>query len=85
MPSKHPRIALTADAELTAALERVRAATGSSEPDATLVRRLAMRGAETQLAAADEHRDATSELFSVLRERALELNPAEIDELNRVS
>ena len=49
VPSKHPRIAVTADPELGHALERVRAATGTREADATLVRRLAVEGAEAEL------------------------------------
>ena len=51
MPSKHPRIAVTADPELGDALQRVRAATGTREPDASLVRRLAVEGAEIELQA----------------------------------
>jgi hypothetical protein len=39
MPSKHPRIAVTANPELGDALERVREITGTREADATLVRR----------------------------------------------
>ena len=49
MPSKHPRIAVTADAELGRALERVRAATGTREADATLVRRLAVEATPPDL------------------------------------
>lgn len=48
MPSKHPRIAVTADPELGDALARVRAATGTREADATLLRRLAVEGAEAE-------------------------------------
>lgn len=82
MPSRHPRIAVIADPELSRALERVRAATGSREPDATLVRRLAVRGAESQIATGHEHRAATAELFEALRAGRLELDPEAIDRLN---
>jgi hypothetical protein len=37
MPGKHPRIAVTADAEVKHAMHRVRAATGTKEADASLV------------------------------------------------
>jgi hypothetical protein len=48
MPSKQPRIAVTASRELIDALERVRLATGTREADATLVRRLAVEGANAE-------------------------------------
>ena len=51
MPSKHSRIAVTADPELGDALAHVRAATGTQEPDASLVRRLAIKGAEVEMQA----------------------------------
>jgi predicted nucleic acid-binding protein len=60
MPSKHPRIAVTADPELGDALDRVRAVTGTQETDASLVRRLAVEGAEVELQAGREMADAGS-------------------------
>ena len=63
MPSKHPRIAVTADPELGEALARVRAATGTREPDATLLRRLAVEGAEAEL-------EATRDPVDIARVRA---------------
>ena len=56
VPSKYARIAVIADPELVEALERVRSATGSDEPDATLVRRLAVGGSECRIGVA--HRTA---------------------------
>ncbi len=82
MPSRHPRIAVTADPELSQALERIRAVTGSTEPEATLVRRLAVRGAASQLAAADEHPAASAELFAAMREGRFDLDEDAIDRLN---
>ncbi len=82
MPSKHPRIAVTADAELGLALERVRAATGTHEPDATLVRRLAVEGAEAELRAGRGRRAAAEALLAAMDEGAFDLDPASIDRLN---
>ena len=85
MPSKHPRIAVTADAELSAALERVRVATGTREADATLVRRLALQGAQAQLAARQERRAAAGELLDAMDRGLFELDLDAIDALNRPS
>lgn len=82
MPSKHPRIAVTADAELGLALERVRAATGTREADATLVRRLAVEGADAELRAGRARRDSAEALFAAMDGDAFELNLAAIDRLN---
>jgi hypothetical protein len=83
MPSKHPRIAVTADAELGLALERVRAATGTREPDATLVRRLAVEGAEAALQAGCGRRAAAESLLAVMDGGGFDLDLAAIDRLNR--
>jgi hypothetical protein len=82
MPSKHPRIAVTADAELTHAMQRVRAATGTKEPDATLVRRLAVEGAEVELAAGTERRAAAEALFGLMDDGRFALDLGSIDRLN---
>lgn len=82
MPSKHPRIAVTADAELTHAMRRVRAATGTTEADATLLRRLAVEGAEAELAAGQERRAAAEALYMLMDDGRFALDPASIDELN---
>jgi hypothetical protein len=82
MPSKHPRIAVTADAELGLALERVRAATGTREPDATLVRRLAVEGAEAELQAGRGRRAAVEALFDAMDGGGFDLDLAAIDRLN---
>jgi hypothetical protein len=82
MPSKHPRIAVTADAELAHALQRVRAATGTREADATLLRRLAVEGAEVELAAGEERRAAAEALFTLMDDGRFDLDPASIDQLN---
>lgn len=82
MPSKHPRIAITADSELSEALEHVRMATGTREADATLVRRLALAGAYAQLAAREERRAAAHELFEAMDQGLFELDLEAIDALN---
>ena len=82
MPSKHPRIAVTADAELTHAMQRARAATGTKEADATLLRRLAVEGAEVELAADRERRAAAEALYTLMDSGNFALDPASIDELN---
>ncbi len=82
MPSKHPRIAVTTDQELAQALERVRAATGTREADATLVRRLAVEGAASELAGGHQRRTAAEALFSTMDAGGFDLDAAAIDELN---
>jgi len=82
MPSKHPRIAVTADAELTHAMQRVRAATGTTEADATLLRRLAVEGAEVELAAGRERRAAAEALYMLMDDGHFALDPTSIDQLN---
>jgi hypothetical protein len=82
MPSKHPRIAVTADPELGDALARVRAATGTREPDATLLRRLAVEGAEVELEAGRDRRAAAEALFETMDEEGFDLDLAAIDRLN---
>lgn len=82
MPSKHPRIAVTADAELGLALERVRAATGTREPDATLVRRLAVEGAEAELRSGRDRRAAAEALFDAMDGGGFDLDLAAIDRMN---
>ncbi len=76
---------MTADAELSSALRRVRAATGSQEADATLVRRLAVEGAEAELAAGRARRDAIAALFAAMDSGGFDLDLAAIDRLNGVS
>jgi hypothetical protein len=82
MPSKHPRIAVTADPELGDALERVRAATGTREADASLVRRLAVEGAEIELQAGRGRREAVEALFAEMDRDGLDLDLEEIDRVN---
>jgi hypothetical protein len=82
MPSKHHRIAVTADPQLGEALARVRAATGTREPDATLLRRLAVEGAEVELEAGRNRRAAAEALFEAMDEGQLDLDLAAIDRLN---
>jgi hypothetical protein len=81
MPSKHPRIAVTADPVLGEALARVRAATGTREADATLLRRLAVEGAEAELEAGRDRRVAAEALFAMDAEQ-FDLDLAAIDHLN---
>ncbi len=82
MPSKHPRIAVTADPELGLALERVRAATGTREADATLVRRLAVEGAAAELQAGRDRRVAAEGFFAAMDGGGFDLDLAAVDRLN---
>jgi hypothetical protein len=82
MPSKHPRIAVTADPELGHALDRVRAATGTREADATLVRRLAVEGAKVELQAGRGRRAAAEALLAVMDSGGFDLDLDAIDHLN---
>jgi hypothetical protein len=82
MPSKHPRIAVTANPELDDALARVRAATGTREPDATLLRRLAVEGAKAELAAGRNRRVAAEALLESMDGGQFDLDLAAIDRLN---
>lgn len=82
MPSKHPRIAVTADPELGEALARVRAATGTREADATLLRRLAVEGAEAELEAGRNRRVAAEALFEAMEGEQFDLDLAAVDRLN---
>jgi hypothetical protein len=63
MPTKHPRIALTRDPELDAALRAAAPVLGASKPDATLARELVLRGAKAVLD------DPSAELDRWLNER----------------
>jgi hypothetical protein len=82
MPSKHRRIAVTADPELGEALARVRAATGTREADATLLRRLAVEGAEAELEAGRNRRAAAEALFEVMGVEHFDLDLKAVDRLN---
>ena len=82
MPSRHPRIAVTADPEFTYALERVRAATGTREADATLVRRLAVEGAQVELEAGPRRRAAAEALLAMMDGDGFDLDLPAIDRLN---
>ena len=73
---------MTADDQLSGALQRVRAATGSQEADATLVRRLAVSGAEAEIAAGRERRAAAASLFTAMDKGGFDLDLAAIDRLN---
>lgn len=73
---------MTADPELGSALERVRAATGTRDADATLVRRLAVAGAEAELKAGRNRRSAAQDLFDEMDRGAFDLDLGAIDRLN---
>jgi hypothetical protein len=82
VPSKHPRIAIIADPELADALASVRAATATHEADATLVRRLAVEGAQAELRARDERRAAAEALLVAMDGGRFDLDLDAIDRLN---
>jgi hypothetical protein len=82
MPSKHPRIAVTADRQLVDALERVRVATGTTVADATLMRRLAVEGAKAELRARTERRAAAEALLALMDRGRFDLDLDAIDRLN---
>jgi hypothetical protein len=82
MPSKKPRVAVTSNRELGEALERVRAVTGTDEPEAMLVRRLAVAGARAELEASRERRRAAEALFATMDAGGFDRDLAAIDELN---
>jgi hypothetical protein len=82
MPSKHQRIAVTANPDLKDALERVRVLTGTQEADATLVRRLAVAGAEAEICARQQRRDAAITLLDAMDNGVFDLDLAAIDRLN---
>ena len=82
MPSKHPRIAVTSDPELAGALERVRIATGTREADATLVRRLAVEGAQAALEAREQRRAAAEALLAAMDAGGFDLDLDAVDRLN---
>lgn len=73
---------MTADRELVRALERVRVATGTREADATLLRRLAVEGARSALAAGCDRRAAAEALFAVMDDGGFDLDPDVVDALN---
>jgi hypothetical protein len=83
VPSKHPRIAVTADPELGQALEQVRSATGTREADATLVRRLAVEGAQAELRAGRERGEGLDALFTAMEGGEFDFDLAAVDRLNR--
>lgn len=82
MPSKHQRIAVTADPQLVTALERVRIASGTVEADATLVRRLAVQGANAELMARSQRRQAAEALLGLMDRGGFDLDLDAIDRLN---
>lgn len=82
MPSKHPRIAVTADPELGEALAQVRAATGTREADATLLRRLAVEGAKAELKAGRDRRVAAQAMFEAMDSDQFDLDLVAVDRLN---
>lgn len=80
MPTKHARIAVTRDPELDAVLERVRSVLGQRRT-ATLVRDLAIRGAEMVLAEAENRAEGLRQLAEWSTTRT---GPIDWDVLDRV-
>jgi hypothetical protein len=73
---------VTADPELGRALESVRAATGTREGDATLVRRLAVAGADVEVRAGRGRREAAEALLAAMDDGGFDLDLDAIDRLN---
>jgi hypothetical protein len=67
------------------ALERVRVATGTREADATLVRRLAVEGAQAELDARDQRRAAAEALLLTMDDGGFDLDLDAIDRLNQAA
>ena len=63
-------------------MERVRVATGTQEPDATLVRRLAVEGAQAELEARHGRRAAAEALMALMDRGGFDLDLDAIDRLN---
>ena len=63
-------------------MERVRVATGTQEPDAALVRRLAVEGAQAELEARHERRAAAEALLALMDRGGFDLDLDAIDRLN---
>lgn len=63
-------------------MERVRAATGTHEGDATLVRRLAVVGADAELQAGRDRRAAAEALFAMMDRDRFDLDLDAIDRMN---
>ncbi|HEX5527744.1 MAG TPA: hypothetical protein VFX44_11190 [Solirubrobacterales bacterium] len=63
-------------------MARVRAATGTREADATLVRRLAVEGARAELKAGRSRRDAAEDLLRAMDDDQFDLDLAAVDRLN---
>ena len=66
------------------ALKRVRVLTGSEEADATLVRRLALEGANLELEARSQRRAAAEQLFGLMDSGGFDLDLDAIDRLNEL-
>jgi len=69
MPTKHERIPVTKDDELGAALQRVAPLVDPGTKTATLVRELALRGAESLIA---EHREGEEAIERLVARSAAE-------------
>ena len=63
-------------------MERVRVATGTQEADATLVRRLAVEGAQAELEARHGRRAAAEALLELMDRGGFDLDLDAIDRLN---
>lgn len=64
MPTKHERIAVTKDPELSAALQQIAGVVEPGTKTATLVRDLAIRGAEALLAERRDRQGAVDRLIA---------------------
>jgi hypothetical protein len=73
---------VTAAPELGEALARVRAATGTREADATLLRRLAVEGAVAALEAGRNRRVVAEALFETMDSEQFDLGLEAVDRLN---
>ena len=84
MPTKHPRIPVTADAALAGALARVAPYTGAL-PAARLVHDLAIRGADAVVADADRRQRSLERLADVSTGEAPLLDLAVLDRVDELA
>jgi hypothetical protein len=84
MPTKHPRIAVTQDEELSAALEMVGAFL-SDAPTATVVHDLAVKGAKALLVEREAEAAALERLIALSTERQTQVDWAVLEHVEELA